>query len=135
MYGYHRDLHVLPHAFPTRRSSELLISMVSCTGAGRMNSLTLVQEHVPAQPPHTRLNHRPPISAGCGYQLDVHDDPKPSYIRPLKQSVRHGRSVMLHSPNRIPVLAHSTSDAVATARTVSAGFCADRSQVHSTGQT
>src|SRR3546814_18742605 len=23
MYGYHRDLHVLTHSFPTRRSSEL----------------------------------------------------------------------------------------------------------------
>src|SRR3546814_17556775 len=40
-YGYHRDLHVLTHSFPTRRSSDLLRSPIETESLSALRAMAL----------------------------------------------------------------------------------------------
>src|SRR3546814_644802 len=47
-YGYHRDLHVLAHSFPTRRSSDLGL---------QTNGLIVAQRHIHMSSEDARRHH------------------------------------------------------------------------------
>src|SRR3546814_20882930 len=86
MYVDHRDLHVLTHSFPTRRSSDLDITRTlrgdldpntKVVDAGRLGAqlLSLVQDWLTRLGSNARIT--PVIDLNQHWAVDQHDPPDP----------------------------------------------------------
>src|SRR3546814_9224048 len=84
VYGYHRDLHVLTHSFPTRRSSDLLNAADEGSGWGAVFERQSVHHRTRSRPARHRLGRhhgrsQPPVP--CRPRSEEHTSELQSLMR------------------------------------------------------